>query len=347
LPVPLRLSLFYAALFATVGVQLPYWPLWLASRGLDAAGIGAVLAAVLWVKVFTNPLAGWLADRIGDRRRVMLGFALAALAGNVLFAPAHGFWPIFAVSLVAGAAFSALMPLGDNLTLVEAARHGFDYGRVRLWGSVSFIATALLGGRLLKGRAPDTVLVWLILLIFFAGATLVQASHSVYYAFGTLHWRAIGHSETAIGALWAEGVVAEIGLFLMGARLVERLGPAGLLALGGGAGIVRWLGTGVAEGLPALALLQLLHALTFGAAHLAAMHFIARAVPPDLSATAQALYSASVAGLGFGVAMALSGTLYAAFGARAYWAMAVLAGLGAAAALGVAREGRVPRIGRP
>jgi PPP family 3-phenylpropionic acid transporter len=118
--------------------------------------------------------------------------------------------------------------------------------------------------------------------------------------------------------------------------------------LGGAAAVLRWLGTGVAEALPALALLQLLHALSFGAAHLAAMHFIARAVPPTLSGTAQALYSASVAGLGFGAAMALSGTLYAMLGGLAYWAMAGLAALGTAAALPLLREAPRPvTTGRP
>ena len=72
--------------------------------------------------------------------------------------------------------------------------------------------------------------------LFLAAAALIQGSHAVYYAFGTLHWRAAGYTEDVIGALWAEGVVAEILLFMVGGRVLRRLGPARLLALGGLAG---------------------------------------------------------------------------------------------------------------
>jgi MFS transporter, PPP family, 3-phenylpropionic acid transporter len=35
-----RLAMFYAALFAGVGIYLPFWPVWLDWRGLDATEIG-------------------------------------------------------------------------------------------------------------------------------------------------------------------------------------------------------------------------------------------------------------------------------------------------------------------
>jgi len=92
-----------------------------------------------------------------------------------------------------------------------------------------------------------------------------------------------------------------------------------------------------AVSLPLLLAVQLLHALTFGAAHLGAMHFMARALPAQWSATGQSLYAATVSGIGFGLVMAASGTLYAAFGAGAYLAMAALAGSGAVAGIALGR----------
>jgi PPP family 3-phenylpropionic acid transporter len=171
------------------------------------------------------------------------------------------------------------------------------------------------------------------LLMFLLAAALIQGSHGVYLGFGTLHWRSIGLSDGTIAALWVEGVVAEILLFYWGARLLGRLGPLGLLALGGGAGVLRWLGTAFAAGLPALALLQLLHGLTFGAAHLGAMHHLARRLPAGQAATGQALYSALVGGLGQGFALLLAGALYGTMGGMAYLAMAAVAAAGAAVAL--------------
>jgi PPP family 3-phenylpropionic acid transporter len=87
---------------------------------------------------------------------------------------------------------------------------------------------------------------------------------------------------------------------------------------------------------PPLALLvplQILHGLTFGAAHLGAIHVMARAVPEGQAGTAQALYASVVGGVGMGAAMLLAGPLYADFGGRAYWAMAVLGVVSLAATL--------------
>jgi PPP family 3-phenylpropionic acid transporter len=173
--------------------------------------------------------------------------------------------------------------------------------------------------------------------LFVVSAAALQSSHQLYYGFGTLYWQGLGYSDTVIGILWAEGVVAEIVLFWYSAPFVARLGPLGLMALGGVAGIVRWSLMGVMPGLAAAAVLQLLHALTFGASHLGAMHFMAKSVPPGAAASAQSLYAALSAGLGSGLVMLVAGALYAAYGGQAYPFMALLS---AAGLVGVWRLGR-------
>jgi MFS transporter, PPP family, 3-phenylpropionic acid transporter len=151
-----------------------------------------------------------------------------------------------------------------------------------------------------------------------------------------LYWRSLDFSEPTIGWLWAEGVLAEILLFWQGRRLLARLGPIGLMVLGGVAGILRWSLAGALTWLPFIAAIQLLHAFTFGASHLGAMHFLSRTVPPSAAAGAQSLYAALSSGLGSGLVMVIAGALYSTFGGGAYSFMAVLsaAGLVGAAALG-------------
>ena len=79
---------------------------------------------------------------------------------------------------------------------------------------------------------------------------------------------------------------------------------------------------------------------TFGAAHLAAMQFISRAIPPQLSATAQTMYSAIAVGAAYGLTIWLSGGLYAWLGGNAFHVMAVLS-LGATiAAVALMRQWR-------
>ncbi len=353
-----RLAFFYGAVFAFIGILVPFWPVWLASRGLGSVEIGIVLAVIMATRVVANPVVAHYADRLGERRRLIVLMAATSIAAFALFFVTRDFWTILAVTVVFSAVRSGLMPLGESLTMLTAYEKGLDYGRLRLWGSLTFIAAAAATGRLLVGRSEDLVY-WLALgamavtllaclalpdarppkagrsrlplrrlatnrrfALFLAAAALVQGSHGVYYAFSTLHWRAAGHSDAVIGLLWAEGVIAEVMLFAVSGAVVRRFGPAALLAMGGFAGALRWAATGLTSDLASLVVVQALHAFTFGAAHLGAMHFITRAVPASMSATAQSLYSAVVMGIGLGLAMIASGPLYGAFSGGAFHAMA-------------------------
>ena len=86
-----RLALFYAAAFLVVGVQLPFWPVFLAGRGLDPLEIATVFAAAIWAKVVAGPVIGALADRLGARRGVMIALAAASCAGYAALWPVTSF----------------------------------------------------------------------------------------------------------------------------------------------------------------------------------------------------------------------------------------------------------------
>jgi PPP family 3-phenylpropionic acid transporter len=158
------------------------------------------------------------------------------------------------------------------------------------------------------------------------GASLIQASHAVFYGFSTLDWTAKGLSGTAVGALWALGVAAEIVLFALSPRL-PALTPRLLLMVGAAAAAVRW--TGMALDPPAMLLvpLQCLHALSFGATFLGAVQFLSRLAPEGEAATFQADFS-TLQGIVTAAATGLSGVLYGSFGTLAYGAMAACAALG-------------------
>jgi PPP family 3-phenylpropionic acid transporter len=381
LPTGLRLSIYYAAIFTIIGVYGPFWPVWLKSRGLDATEIGLLLAAVPWVRVVFTPMIATLVDRSGERRRPMILLATLAVAGFALFALAEGFWQLLAISLLYTFFFSPVMPLGENVTLLITRARGMDYGRIRLWGSITFIIAAMGTGKLLV-HYPDAIVMWLVLgglaatalacilipdirppaaaasaaplrhllgrpnfLLFLFAAALIQASHSVYYGFSTLHWREAGHGDDLIGWLWAEGVIAEIILFALAKRLPDWLTPARMLALAAGAGILRWTVTGLTTDVSALLVVQALHAFTFGAAHLGAMAYIQRTVPAELSATAQSLYASVAMGAAFGLTMMVAGELFQIYAGGAFFAMTGMMLVGLIAAL--ALERRSDRDGSP
>ncbi|MEQ9334590.1 MFS transporter [Thalassobaculum sp.] len=370
-PVAVRLALFYTAYFAVAGVMLPYWPAWLEGRGLDPVTIGAVLAVGFWVKLAAQPAMAAVADATGRLRGLVILLAAGALLVYAGFGWAGDRWHYLVLAALAGITFQTIMPLGEALSLAEIRDRGLDYGRIRIWGSVAFIAAAAAGGWAIDHFRTAVVLPMALaalvalvaaaaflprrraragrpwswsaaarlvadrrFLAFVAAAGAAQASHSVFYGFGTIAWRKIGFDDTVIGGLWTIGVLAEIVLFWVAGRL-GRFGSAPVLLAVAGIGVlVRWPLTAIADTVAVAAPLQVLHALTFGAAHLGAMRFLQDNAPPGLEATAQALYYALVTGVLMGLCMPGAGLLYDAVGIAAYHAMGLL-GLVTLAATGL------------
>lgn len=174
--------------------------------------------------------------------------------------------------------------------------------------------------------------------IFAVGA--VQAAHAFYYGFSAILWRAQGVAESMTGLLWAFSVMVEIGFMWVVEPWRRRrgIGPWFILALGGGAAVLRWTVMAFAPPLWLLWPLQTLHALTFAATYLAGVQIVERLCPPDSHTAAQTLSSALSAGVLIGLATLASGPLYDAFGSRAYLGMAGLALVGGVTGLLLARR---------
>ena len=75
-----RLGLLYAALFFVVGCYLPFMPVWLDWRELDAGEIAVLLAAPLFTRIVFTPLIGFAADLAGSRRNIVIALAWGSLA---------------------------------------------------------------------------------------------------------------------------------------------------------------------------------------------------------------------------------------------------------------------------
>lgn len=370
-----RFSFYYAAIFLAVGIHLPFWPAWLKFRGLDAAEISLILSVGVWIRAFANPFIAHFADRSGANKKIIMIAAGGGVVTYALFGIADGFWMLFVVNVAASAMFMALIPLGENLASRASVEHGFDYGRVRLWGSITFILAAYAGGWVVE-ETGDAAILWMIVaamiaafiagfglperptrdpatvpdvrfpafallrqkrfLVFIAAVSLLQSSHAVLYVFGTIHWRDAGIADDVIGALWAEGVIAEIILFAFSGAVVARVSPIRLMWIAAAAGVVRWAILANTTDLTTLFATQWLHGLTFGAAHLAAMHHMLRTVPERMSASAQGLYSGFAIGLVMGLMMLVTGWLYAGYGGEAFYAMTLLSAAGGAVALWLA-----------
>lgn len=162
-------------------------------------------------------------------------------------------------------------------------------------------------------------------IVFLIAAGLDQGSHAVYYNFGAPNWLRLGYPGWLIGALWPLGVVIEVTLFAFSLRVLNKIGATRLLILGCASCVLRWTILAFDPPLPAVIFAQLLHGGTFALAHLGAMYFILRAVPPRLAATAQSLYAVGTNGIAMGLATFAAGPLYAAYHGRVYLMMTAMA----------------------
>ncbi len=366
-----RLALTQALSFLGIGISLPFLPLWLDSRGFDDVTIGWLLTIPILMRVAASPFVSGLGDgRVAPVRLLACLNAIAALLYLALL-PASGVWSIAALLALSAIALSGVVPLIDMLTIAQIrAGAAVDYGHVRLWGSVAFLAANIAGGywiaadgarivpvalALSAGMAGAAALAapappaaatpigrtaeapsagfgeafWLVL----AAAAFVHASHAAIYAFGSLHWRGQGVSEPGIGMLWAVGVAAEIGVFLLAGGVVAR-GVAGLwlMALGAGAAAVRFALMALDPGFVGAILLQVLHGLSFGGMHLGVMAVMSSLAPDGRRAAAQGRLTATGA-LASAVATLLSGYLYRRYGVGVFLAMTALALAGLALVL--------------
>lgn len=142
----LRLGAFYGAFFTVYGVHLPYLPVWLDVRGLTSEQIAIITAAPYFLRVFITPTVAVWADRTESHRTIINGLAWLALLLAVLFAEMQGFWAIFFLAVPFAIALSTAVPLTETIAVAGVRAHGLDYGRMRLWGSITFVAAGFVGG---------------------------------------------------------------------------------------------------------------------------------------------------------------------------------------------------------
>jgi len=371
----IRLSGYGAAYFFAAGALMSYWPVWLRDRGVQDAEIGTLYMSRQLVSVGATLLVGVVAHRLGNARGVILALAAAATLLMTGYQFAYGFLVILAVSLVWGGVWAPTMALYDGVLVNETRARGFNYGSLRLWGSVAFILGAVLCGVAVDRDGPAWVLyvgfsgiVLLVplalllpkaqpqhrdathapfgmldllssppFLLFMVATGLCQASHAVLYSFGTLTWRAAGIDDVTISLLWGQSVAVEILLMLGSGRLLRRLGVCGMLGFALACAMVRWLGMAFTTELAALVFLQALHAGSFAACHLGAMAFMQRALPASGVALGQSVYYALGTGAAQAVIFQMAGLLYAGFGQKAFLGMFAVSAVGMMALVALAR----------
>jgi PPP family 3-phenylpropionic acid transporter len=361
-----RLSGFYFFYFAFVGAMAPFWGLYLKSLAFTAVQIGVLMSLLQVMRIFAPNIWGHMADRSGRKVHIVQWAALASVVAFCGVFVGSGFWWMFAVMAALSFFWSASLPLVEAMTLSHLGERIDGYGRIRLWGSIGFIVMVVGLGYAFDtvpiGWLPGGVLAVMLGIVAFArvipeaegpphaaehaplrevlkrpevasllaACLLMAVTHGPYYTFYSIYLVDHGYDKSTVGWLWALGVLAEIGIFLVIPRLFARVTPRRLILASFALAVLRFLL--IAWGVESSWVVwsaQTLHAFTFGTYHAAAVALIHAHFRGRHQARGQALYNSVSYGVGGTVGGLASGVTWETIGPA--WTFTLAAGSAALA----------------
>ncbi|ARN76110.1 MFS transporter [Oceanicoccus sagamiensis] len=344
-----RLSSFYFFYFALVGAWMPFWPLYLQENGFNAADIGYLAGILMATKIVAPNIWGWLADKTGRRMSIIRAGSLIALVIFLgLFWNIDSFW--WMAIIIAGYSFfwNAVLAQFEVVTLSHLGTRYQRYSQIRVWGSIGFIiAVTLLGYSfdylsiswlpwvivfLLLGiwlssltvnekeplqtsdserRSLKSVLKQPAVIAFLIACFLLQVSHGPYYTFFSVYLEDHGYSRTVTGLLWSLGVLAEVVVFIVMHKLLQRFSLRQIMFTSLILAVIRWLLLGFyVDDWLIVIIAQLMHAATFGSYHAFAVEMVRRFFTGGLEGQGMAMYSGLSFGAGGAVGAVLSGWVW-------------------------------------
>jgi PPP family 3-phenylpropionic acid transporter len=372
---------FFFLYFAYVGLVSPYASLFFLDRGFSVIEI-AVLMSMLQITRIVGPFSwGWLSDYLSNRIGIIRFCACLAAVTFLCIFFLHSYIAFFIWMFVLHTILSSLMPLGESATVHALFKdNSFDkrYGRLRLWGSIGFIAMVLFAGELFQRKGIELYpIVGAVILTFLALVTLrlhepkmerrkmvkgellivlfnpdvrwfllsgffMIFAHAALYVFYSLYLADLGYNKFQIGLFWALGVGAEVIFFYFQSKVLSRLDAEVVLQIAFGIGVFRFILIAFFPVTWVLILAQLMHAGTFGAHHSAATKLLQRWFTGPLQARGQALMATVSYGLGGTLGGLVAGWLWEATQPRNVFVMAALACGLAGMAIGKLRPRHYP-----
>lgn len=355
-----RLSIAYFVYFGAIGIFAPFWSPYLALRGFDTFEVSLLLAVAAGVRAVGPLVFGWLADASGRPTVVLRLAALLSMLGFALLPLLSGLTGFIVMTVLFCFGWNFIPPSLDAHTLARLGASSARYGRIRLWGSLGFIAVSWLGGVIFERAGYELVpfvmmalIVGTLLatasieptalrahadvatlrgalrsrpvLVALLVAVLISISFGPYYALFSLYLERFGYSRSVIGFLWGLGVLAEVGIFATGGSLLAKYSIRSLFVAAAAATAVRWSLIALFPGhLLVLAAAQLLHGMGFAVLHFAVVLTAQRQFPSAAAARGQALFSSIGYGVGGMLGSLLGGAVWSAISPQAAYLSAAI-----------------------
>lgn len=145
-----RLSIMMFLQYAIWGSWLPIlYPFITGYRKFSDGQVSAVFAAGAGGAILGPFIAGQLADRrIATEKLLAISHMIGACLVWFLASTEH-FWPFVAISALYGLIYAPTLALTNSLALAHLPNRDQDFGPVRLWGTVGWIAVGIFVGQAL------------------------------------------------------------------------------------------------------------------------------------------------------------------------------------------------------
>ena len=148
----------YFLYFGVLGIFLPYFNLYCYHLGFSGFQIG-VLSALRSLALVLFPLFwGALADRLNLRRPIYILCTIGSTSIWVFYLFTAEFWPMLMISLFYGVFYTPIISFLEAFTMDVLGKEKKSYGRIRAWGSMSFIAMVLILGKIIDLYSVDIIL---------------------------------------------------------------------------------------------------------------------------------------------------------------------------------------------
>ena len=323
----------YFIYFGILGIFLPYFNLYCYHLGFSGLQIG-ILSALRSLAMVLFPLIwGSLADRFQIRKPIYILCTFLSTLICFLYLFYDDFWSMLVITALYGIFYAPIISFLEAVTMDVLGKEKKSYGRIRAWGSISFIVMVLVLGKIIDLYSVDIIILLILagslilaaisiripaikpknriflkpgagsllerrVIIFLFCAFLMLVSHGAYYGFFSIHLVKLGYGSTFIGIAWALASTAEILVMIKSDKIFDRFSLENVLFFSFLVAAARWMILFFAGSTVVILLSQILHAVTYGTFHMASILYIDRLAPDQAKTLGQAVNNALTYGLG-------------------------------------------------
>lgn len=323
---PFRIFALYVLFYSGQSIYNTYLNLYLDSVGLSESQIGVTVSVSTVGILVAQVFWGMVSDRAKTKNRVLLFLYGVTALVSLMFYLNRSFWFLLIAVTLFAIFFNPLVPLQDNFSLEYLEGKKWDYGQVRMGGTIGYCITVLSIGFLLQDGYKQ--IFWMVALGMTAcfliclglpkiegyrkqgnkssykeliknkplvGMILFNMIFSIglnfYYNFYTIYFTSdkIGGNSSMVGIMMFISAVSEIPMLMLIHKITEKIGIRKTLIIAALVTSLRWLLLFLlTEPIPII-VVNLMHGIGYTSFSYCIITYIGKTVPKDMRATGQTM----------------------------------------------------------